>query len=227
MIGGIVGGGFSAYITYLREGTFKEIQDAYLQGFIRGMVFEATYGMLGVLSVETYIASLVMAGMNAYFALCLGQAALEDIRNGNLDAARIELILWSLNMIGVQDHLRGSNHESSPSRIEQPDGNSPTVRVGSLDDFINNPKILGDTTPGELYTYLQENGYNPSPLSKGDLKGLPYKQGGGYIVRWGGDHALEYRPGGLNHHGGKPYYRLSSGKTGRLWFDMNGNRLPY
>ena len=100
------------------------------------------------------------------------------------------------------------------------------VKFDSLDDFINNPKKLGEVTPEQLYKHLQENGFNPSPLSGGNTKGIPFEQGGGFKVNWGGDRILQYHPAGLNHHGGGAYYKISSGPTGTLRFDLNGNLLP-
>ena len=97
------------------------------------------------------------------------------------------------------------------------------VKFDSLDDFVNNPKKLGEATPEQLYKHLQENGFNSSPLSGGNTKGIPFKQGGGFKVNWGGDRILQYHPAGLHHHGGGAY---SSGPTGTLRFDLNGNLLP-
>jgi hypothetical protein len=95
----------------------------------------------------------------------------------------------------------------------------------SLDDYIVNPKKLANSTPEQLYHYLQSKGYDPQPLSNGSLARKPFTEGGGYIIRWGGDHALEYHPGGINHHGNRPYFRISSGATGKMWFDLSGDPL--
>jgi hypothetical protein len=95
-----------------------------------------------------------------------------------------------------------------------------------LDDYINNPKKLGEATPAQLYIYLQDNGFNPSPLSGGNTKGISFEQGGGFKVNWGGDRILQYHPAGLNHHGGGAYFKISSGPTGTLHFDLSGNPLP-
>ena len=35
-----------------------------------------------------------------------------------------------------------------------------------------------------MYSYLQDNGYNPQPLSKGSLGGLSFEDGGGFKVTW-------------------------------------------
>ena len=100
------------------------------------------------------------------------------------------------------------------------------ISIKSLDDFLSNPKAVADATSDQWYQYFEENGFNPEPLSGGTHKGVSYSDGGGYIIRWGGDRAFEYHPGGLNHHGGVPYYRISSGQTGKQWFDLNGNPIP-
>ncbi|MCI9234329.1 MAG: hypothetical protein HFH08_07090 [Bacilli bacterium] len=86
--------------------------------------------------------------------------------------------------------------------------------------------MLGTTTPNELYDYLQQKGYNPKPLGGGDFVGREYLNGGGYRVNWGGDRILQYHPPGGRHHGGLEYYKISSGKTGTIRYDMLGNKLP-
>ena len=99
------------------------------------------------------------------------------------------------------------------------------IEFNSLDDFIDDPKKFGEITPEQLYRQLREKGYNPVPLSGGNIKGIPFEQGGGFKVNWGGDRILQFHPAGLNHHGGGAYYKLSSGPTGTLRFDLNGNLL--
>ena len=95
-------------------------------------------------------------------------------------------------------------------------------KIRNLDDFLKNPKIFRNTTPDELYTYLNSNNYNPKPLSRGSLKGIPYNDGGGFKVNWGGDQIIQYHPKG-GHHGGSEYYKISSGKMGTTRYDINGN----
>jgi hypothetical protein len=106
------------------------------------------------------------------------------------------------------------------------EGTSSTLKnLDSLDDFINDPSKLKNLTPDELYNYLKNNGYNPQPLSDGSLKGILFEDGGGFKVNWGGDKLLQYHPAGSGHHGGNAYWKLSSGSTGTIRYDMNGNIL--
>ncbi|EIC03326.1 hypothetical protein YSBL_2998, partial [Acetivibrio thermocellus YS] len=102
---------------------------------------------------------------------------------------------------------------------------STLKNLDSLDDFINDPSKLKNLTPDELYNYLKNNGYNPQPLSDGSLKGILFEDGGGFKVNWGGDKLLQYHPAGSGHHGGNAYWKLSSGSTGTIRYDMNGNIL--
>ena len=74
-------------------------------------------------------------------------------------------------------------------------------RIENLDDFISNPKQLKNATPNEWYNALKDNGYKPQPLSGGSLKDIPFENGGGFKVNWGGDKIIQYHPSG-GHHGG-------------------------
>ncbi|NMC56792.1 MAG: hypothetical protein GYA50_06195 [Eubacteriaceae bacterium] len=85
--------------------------------------------------------------------------------------------------------------------------------------------MFGKATPQQLHKYLLDNGYNPKPLKKGNFEDIPYAEGGGYKVNWDGDKLLQYHPAERNHHGGDEYFKLSSGKTQKLWFDMDGNPI--
>ncbi len=104
------------------------------------------------------------------------------------------------------------------------DSKDRLAKINSLDDFLNEPKKLGGIKPDVLYNYLVEKGYSLSPLMDGDLRGIEFKDGGGFKVNWGGDRILQYHPRG-RHHGYQPYYKLASGKTGRRRYDMEGNEL--
>ena len=88
---------------------------------------------------------------------------------------------------------------------------------------MNDPSKLKNVKPDELYNYLKNNGYNPQPLSGGSFKGVSFEDGGGFKVNWGGDRILQYHPAGKGHHGGFEYWKISSGPTGTIRYDMNGN----
>ena len=57
------------------------------------------------------------------------------------------------------------------------------------------PETLGDTTPKEKYDDFVEHGANVKPLSRGNLKGISYEDGGGYKVNGTEDgQYLQYHP---------------------------------
>ena len=94
--------------------------------------------------------------------------------------------------------------------------------INNLDDLLSNPQKLAGTSGEELYNYLLKNGYDVKPLGKGSFKGIPFEEGGGFKVNWGGDRILQYHPESLSHHGGA-YFKISSGETGTIRIDLNGN----
>ena len=61
-------------------------------------------------------------------------------------------------------------------------------------------------------------------LCRGSFKGIPFEEGGGFKVNWGGDRILQYHPENLSHHGGA-YFKISSGETGTIRIDLDGNLI--
>ena len=96
--------------------------------------------------------------------------------------------------------------------------------INSLDDLLTNPNKLSGVSGEELYSYLVKKGYDVKPLNKGSFKGIPFKEGGGFKVNWGGDRILQYHPANLSHHGGA-YFKISSGETGIIRIDLDGNLI--
>lgn len=96
--------------------------------------------------------------------------------------------------------------------------------INHLDDLLIDPNKLAGVTGDELYNYLIKKGYDVKPLSKGSFKGIPFKEGGGFKVNWGGDRILQYHPSKSSHHGGA-YFKISSGETGTIRIDLNGNYI--
>ncbi|WP_227775088.1 hypothetical protein [Paenibacillus sp. NAIST15-1] len=104
-------------------------------------------------------------------------------------------------------------------------GGKAVRNINGLDDILNDPSKLKGIKPDELHKYLKDNGYNPTALNKSEkYKGIPFEEGGGFRVHWGGDRILQYHPGS-RHHGDIPYYKLSSGKSGTKRYDMNGHLI--
>ena len=103
-------------------------------------------------------------------------------------------------------------------------GKSGTNSINSLDDLLTNPNKLSGVSGEELYNYLVKNGYDVKPLNRGSFKGIPFEEGGGFKVNWGGDRILQYHPENLSHHGGA-YFKISSGETGTIRIDLDGNLI--
>jgi len=99
------------------------------------------------------------------------------------------------------------------------------ITIDVLEEMFNNPKSLGNATPDDWYRLFILNGYTPKPLGKGNYRNIPYENGGGYRVHWGGDRIFQYHPAKRTHHGNDSYYKLSSGLTGILRFDLDGNTI--
>lgn len=107
--------------------------------------------------------------------------------------------------------------------ISTNDGIMESVEVG-MEELFRNPKKLGEHTPAQWHEILKQNGHNPIPLGDGSLTDRQFSDGGGYRVLWGGDRIFMYHPAVHSHHG-SAYYKLSSGTTGKLRFDLNGNPI--
>ncbi len=91
-----------------------------------------------------------------------------------------------------------------------------------VDEIILHHKGFKDIDPAEMKKFLEDNGYNVKPLGgRSALKGIPFEQGGGYRVAFGGDAYFQYHPEEGSHHNG-PYWRVSNGKRGDNRYDMEG-----
>jgi hypothetical protein len=78
--------------------------------------------------------------------------------------------------------------------------------------------------PTKIYNYLKAPGHNPTALSKGSTAGIPFEQGGGFKVNWGGDRILQYHPVGGVHSAS--YWKVSSGPTGTVKITITGTYRP-
>lgn len=105
-------------------------------------------------------------------------------------------------------------------------GESSTMYVDKkIGSYIESPKSLGDTTHKDKYDDFVEHGVDVKPLNKGNLKGVPYEDGGGYKVNGTQDgQYLQYHPDNKSHHNGE-YYKVSSGSSGTKRYDMDGNLI--
>lgn len=91
-------------------------------------------------------------------------------------------------------------------------------------EIVRNHKALRHYTPESMYDFLKETGYDVRPLSKGGLKGIGFKDGGGYKINFNGDGEFQYHPQKKTHHGDE-YWKVSGGKEGIKRYDTKGNEL--
>ncbi|MFE3573962.1 hypothetical protein [Lysinibacillus sp. NPDC059133] len=153
-----------------------------------------------------------------------GRVVRKSILTGPTGVLKVESVWDAEKLITIK--LEEDVEEEAGGNVEDGDSNEGSENdlsnIKDLDDILNDPSILKGVKPKDLHKYLKENGYNPQPLSGGSLKGKPFEEGGGFKVTWGGDRILQYHPGS-RHHGGVPYWKISSGKTGTVRYDMQGN----
>lgn len=88
--------------------------------------------------------------------------------------------------------------------------------------FIENHWSLRCFTPEGMKSWLEENGFDVTPLNKGSLKGIFFEDGGGYKIHFGGDGYFQYHPEKGSHHEGA-YWRVSNGKYGDNRYELDGN----
>ena len=92
-----------------------------------------------------------------------------------------------------------------------------------VDAIINNHEALADFTPETMKKMLTDLGYDVKPLgSRSSLKGLPFEEGGGYRVSFGGDGYFQYHPEKGSHHE-DAYWKIGNGRKGMQRYDMDGN----
>lgn len=95
-------------------------------------------------------------------------------------------------------------------------GDSDTV----LEAVREHHEAFADYTPETFKRALEEMGYTVRPLGRGNFKGVPFEEGGGYRITFGGDGSLRYHPEERSHHGGA-YYRVKTGKGTEI-YDTRG-----
>lgn len=83
---------------------------------------------------------------------------------------------------------------------------------------------LSEFTPSEMKKSLEDIGYAVKPLGgKSSLKNIPFEEGGGYRITFGGDGYFQYHPERNSHHD-KAYWKICNGKRGAKRYDMAGNQ---
>ena len=85
-----------------------------------------------------------------------------------------------------------------------------------VNEIIQNHEALQYYTPKKMRDILENAGYKVLPLSNGNLKGVTFRDGGGYKVNFGGDGIFQYHPENRSHHGGA-YWKIQNGKERHLY----------
>lgn len=102
------------------------------------------------------------------------------------------------------------------------------LQAESIEQFADriqsDPALLSNFTPISFKKELENRGFEVRPLGRGNHKGVPFENGGGYITNYGGNGTIEYHPGKASRHGGR-YYRLSDSEHGIRWFDTKGREI--
>lgn len=115
-----------------------------------------------------------------------------------------------------------------PASVETPKERERRIEreagIGFAERITSHPKMFRAYTPQGLKKSLESAGYEVKPLARGGLKGISFEEGGGFKVNFGGDGILQYHPENGSHHGGA-YYKISTGKDGKKWYDMKGNEI--
>lgn len=92
--------------------------------------------------------------------------------------------------------------------------------IAEIEQF---PKLLGTfSSPEQLYQELVDRGFDVKPLSQGKYKGIPFEDGGGFKINFGGNGMLQYHPEKGSHHEGA-YYKLSNSKKGIKRYTLRGD----
>lgn len=128
--------------------------------------------------------------------------------------------------------MRRENYAANKDKINAQKREAYAKRKNVLTDkqkgFIlkleDSPKMIGETSPSELKTHLEELGFETKPLSRGSLKDIPFKDGGGYKINYSGDGYIQFHPETNSHHEGA-YYKLSSAKNGTKRYNMEGDEI--
>lgn len=94
--------------------------------------------------------------------------------------------------------------------------------TGFVNQLVKHPKMLQAYTPVGLKQAFINAGYDVRPLGRGRLKGVPFEEGGGYRVLYGGDGYFQYHPKEVSHHK-EAYYKTSNGRDGIKRYNLNGD----
>lgn len=96
-------------------------------------------------------------------------------------------------------------------------------KVYSFEEYADNPILLAECSPSEMYSLFSKSEYLVLPLGNGSLKGVSFENGGGFRVFFDDSmqKMLMYHPENRSHHKGA-YYKLSEGKFGIHRYNLDG-----
>lgn len=102
---------------------------------------------------------------------------------------------------------------------------SPSDSSILVNEIVEHHSDLKYYTPESMKRHLEQTGYTVKPLGKGNFKGVPLEEGGGFKTNFGGDGLFQYHPEKRSHHDGA-YWKISNGKEARR-YDMGGNEIGH
>lgn len=93
------------------------------------------------------------------------------------------------------------------------------------DAIIDNHEALRYYSPKQLKERMERAGYKIEPLGSKSkhIPGIPFDQGGGYRVFFGGDGYLQYHPEGGRHK--IAYWKISNGERRVHKYDLEGKEV--
>lgn len=190
-----------------RQELFSRLGESALSGALMGVLFG------GGASADSYFRSRMAAQGEA--RMRSGQlptdAELEAMNLSESEAlGQMVLLQMEVSDVSVDGDFANQSARNSFDTVE------------TLDAFLESPQKLAGASEHDVYNYLVKTGYDVQPLSRGSYKGIPFEDGGGFKVNWGGDRILQYHPANSSHHGGA-YFKISSGVTGTIRIDLAGN----
>lgn len=97
---------------------------------------------------------------------------------------------------------------------------------GLVDAIIENHEGLRHYTPESMRQEFVSANYEVKPLGRGNYKGIPFEEGGGYRVNFGGDGLFQFHPEGRSHHDGA-YWKVGNGRIGIRRYNLDGSEKQH
>ncbi len=122
-----------------------------------------------------------------------------------------------------------NSHETSAKIIQKAIQKQSNERKSTLlvDAIVDNHEFLKDITPAEMKQMFEDAGYLVEPLGSRSkhVPNIPFEEGGGFRVSFGGDGYLQYHPEGGIHK--IAYWKINNGERGKHWYDTEGNERKF